>query len=489
MLISTCTMSSAQVKRVDLAGSWYPASKERLHEMLSRYLKQADTPKIEGKPIAIISPHAGYIYSGPVAAYGFRLLKNRNIKTAIVIGFSHRRYFDGIAVFNGDGIETPFGLIKVNKNITGELMNESEKIYSFPDAFKNENSVEMQLPFLQLVLDDFEIVLIAIGYQSYENSKLLGDALYNVLKNKRDFIIIGSTDMSHYLTYESANELDRETINIISKFDPDILYSESLINNHTLMCGIGAVCTTLIAAKKLGADKIHILKYANSGDTSGLVNNVVGYLSAAIIKSQTLKPDYATISKSSMFKKKGGSMFSKEQKNKLLKLARSSIIYYLKNGTYMAVKEEDRLLNKQMGAFVTLQKGGMLRGCIGNIVGRGPLYLTVRDMAVEAAIGDPRFPQVTLEEMKDITIEISVLSPLKKIDNPYDIVLGKHGVMVKNGFRSGVYLPQVATETGWSLEEFMSSLCAHKAGLNPDAWRTGECEIYTFTAEVFGEKE
>ena len=182
-------------------------------------------------------------------------------------------------------------------------------------------------------------------------------------------------------------------------------------------------------------------------------------------------------------------MLNKEQKQKILKLARDSIAYYLKTGKRLEVKESDIVLNKEMGAFVTLHKNGSLRGCIGNIIGRGPFYLTVRDMAVASAVEDPRFSKVASKETDEIDIEISALSQLEKIDDPKKIEVGKHGVLVKQGFQSGVYLPQVAKETGWTRDEFMTSLCGEKAGIDPDAWKRGECEIYIFTAEVFGEKE
>ena len=181
-------------------------------------------------------------------------------------------------------------------------------------------------------------------------------------------------------------------------------------------------------------------------------------------------------------------MLSDEQRKRMLKLARDSIMFYLKEEKPMPVKEDDPILNKEMGAFVTLHKHGQLRGCIGNMIGRGPFYLTVRDMAIEAATGDSRFASVTLDEMNDIDIEISALSPMQKIADPEKIEVGKHGVMVRSGFQSGVYLPQVATETGWNREQFMNSLCGHKAGMAFDAWKKGQCEIYIFTAEVFGEK-
>ena len=148
---------------------------------------------------------------------------------------------------------------------------------------------------------------------------------------------------------------------------------------------------------------------------------------------------------------------------------------------------EDEVFKTVMGVFVTLHYDHQLRGCIGNIVGTKPLYMGVRDMAIAASTQDSRFRPVAKDELENIHIEISVLSPLKKITSPEEIVMGKHGVLVRSNFRSGVYLPQVATETGWSKEEFMNSLCSQKAGLAPDAWKKGECDIYVFSAEVFQE--
>lgn len=182
-------------------------------------------------------------------------------------------------------------------------------------------------------------------------------------------------------------------------------------------------------------------------------------------------------------------MLNREQKKKLLEIARGSIEVYLKTGKRMNLTEVDPVLLKEMGAFVTLKENEELRGCIGNLIGAGPLYLTVCDMAVEAAVGDPRFTAVELPELKKIEIEISVLSPMEKVDSADKIELGKHGVLVRKGMQSGVFLPQVAAETGWNKEEFLSNLCLHKAGLAPDAWKDKRIEMYIFTAEVFSEKE
>lgn len=180
-------------------------------------------------------------------------------------------------------------------------------------------------------------------------------------------------------------------------------------------------------------------------------------------------------------------LLTQNQKEKVLEIAQKTLTQKIKEDKTYQPQAGDDQLKKEFGVFVTLRKGDKLRGCIGSIVAREPLYLGVRDMAISAASQDPRFAPVSESELAEITIEVSVLSPLKKIDNPDEIILGKHGVLVKKGFQSGVFLPQVADETGWSKQEFMDNLCAHKAGLPSDCWQRGECDIFVFSAEVFSE--
>lgn len=473
----------AATKTADKAGSWYPGNSEELRAMIKKCLDKAAAPKITGDIIGIISPHAGYVFSAPCAAYGYKELEDRGIKTAVIVGFNHATRHDGIAVCDYDSYKTPLGEVKIDKTISDELIKQNSKIYAMKEAFNDEQSTELQVPYLQTVLKDFSIVVISIGDQSLANCNILSDALYNVLKTRHNYVLIASTDMSHYLPYDKNNEVDKFSMELIKKFSGSALYFESMKHNHRLMCGFGAVTAVMDACKKLGADEVVILNHINSGDITFDRSNVVGYLSAAFVKGgvQTAEANTAFIKEG----EKG--MFTEEEKDKMLKLARDTITAYLKDGKKLEVKETDPLLNEEMGAFVTLHKKGNLRGCIGNIIGSGPFYLTVRNMAIESATGDPRFSPVTPDEMKDIDIEISALSPIEKITDPDKIIMGKHGVIVKQGYRSGVYLPQVATETGWSRDEFMDSLCMHKAGISPTAWRTGQCEIYIFTAEVFGE--
>ena len=182
-------------------------------------------------------------------------------------------------------------------------------------------------------------------------------------------------------------------------------------------------------------------------------------------------------------------MLNIQQRKKLLKIARESLQSYLQTGKKLQVRETDPVLNQKTGAFVTLHKNGELRGCIGSLAGSQALYLTVLDMAIEAGTDDPRFPALNLSELKDLQIEISVLSALERIDSAEKLELGRHGVLVKSGIRSGVFLPQVAAETGWSKEEFLNYLCAQTAGLPADAWKDINTELYIFGAEVFSEEE
>jgi AmmeMemoRadiSam system protein A len=177
------------------------------------------------------------------------------------------------------------------------------------------------------------------------------------------------------------------------------------------------------------------------------------------------------------------------QKHILLKVARDTVEAVINGKQPPKISSDDAVLNAHCGCFVTLKNKGELRGCIGQFVADKPLIELVNDMAVASATGDPRFmaDRITPEEVKDLDIEISVLSPLKKTDNPLNLRLGIDGIYIKKGYANGCFLPQVATETGWSKEEFLSYCCSHKAGLKPDAWKDKNTQVYLFTAEIIEE--
>ena len=474
--------ADAKDKYSDLSGTWYKSSPEALHNQLSAYLKKAAIPRMPGEIISVISPHAGYSYSGPVAAYSFKALQAQNPKTIVIVGFTHNSRFPGlISVFTGGAFVTPLGRAVIDAEVSDRLLSFSQAIQSVPEAFDNENSVEMLLPLAQTALPDARFVLVAISDQQQATADIFAEALYEILRREKDIVAVASTDMSHFLAQKHAVKKDTSTINKIKEMDPESFYRYSLDNSHELMCGQGAVYAVMKASIKVGADSFKVLKYATSGDISGDASHVVGYLSAVFL---TTKPrSFPEISH-----KEENEMFSSEEKRNLLKIARNTIEKYLTDGNMPDVEELSDGLNAELGGFVTLHQDGSLRGCIGRMEGEGPFYRTVMEMAVAAAVNDFRFRPVRLGDLDSIDIEISALSPMRKISETSEIEMGKHGVMVTMGKRSGVYLPQVAVETGWTREEFMNSLCEHKAGIPRSAWKTGEADIYVYTAEVFGEK-
>lgn len=481
---------SVSAKKADLAGVWYKSSPDLLRKEIGDYLSAASIGDFGGEIIGCIAPHAGIRFSGPIAAYTYKAIAYQKPSKIIVVGFSHKLHIsDCIAVFSEENFQTPLGGVSVDSGLSKKFIEYSPKFRKFPKAFVSENSIELQLPFIASMFKNTEVVLLAMCDQDKNLSQFLSDALYNVLKDEKDFVIVASSDMCHYLPYFEAEKTDKETMELIKKFDPEEFYSGSLKTKHKLMCGYGAVYSVMRASRLLGANEAIILKYANSGDFEPATKNrVVGYVSALFAKKKET-PDTAPGESLKKDEGRNQDMLNESQRKELLKLARDTIKLYLETGQRFAPELTDEKLKQLMGAFVTLHKNGRLRGCIGRMIATGPLDLTIRDMAIASATQDSRFSPVTAEELKDIDIEISVLSPMKKITDYEQIVMGKHGVMVEEGFRSGIYLPQVADETGWTRDEFMNNLCVNKAGISSNAWKNGSCNISVFTAEVFGEKE
>ena len=475
--LAALPLMAQDIQDAELAGSWYSGSPDILRKTIENYLALAEPNSLEGELLALISPHAGIDYCGKVAAWGFKVASLKPIDLVIVVGSSHRMDYDGTAVFDKEGFKTPLGVLYTDKELLAKITRH-DNIFADAKPFKGENSIELLLPFIQTALGNPKVLLLAMGQQSFQNAQILADALYKILKDQKNFLLIASTDLSHYLTQKEAEAIDAGTAKLIVKLEPEELFSASSGQNR--MCGTAAVAAVEIVAKKLGADNAVILKQATSFDAGGDKTRVVGYLSAAFFKQAN---EEGKIKESEPME----TSLNSQQKKELLKIARNTIDLYLRKEEILEPETQDSGLKETQGVFVTLRKAGELRGCIGNIIGSYPLYLGVRDMAIAAATEDPRFPTVAKDELSNIEIEISVLTPLRKITNPDEIILGTHGVLVKQGFGSGVFLPQVATETGWNKEQFMNSLCAHKAGIAEDAWKRGACEIHIFTAQIFSE--
>lgn len=464
-----------EVKQPNVAGAFYPDDPKQLSSMIDSFMEQAIPKEQPGEIFALISPHAGYGFSGQTAAYGYKLIKGKPYTTVIIIGPSHHYGFDRASVWPEGYFQTPLGRVEVDKEFTQKILYKDPLLVFEPKAFSKEHSIEVQIPFLQRTLGEgkWKIVPIIIGDCTFKDCLTLANILKDAIGTRRDVLVVASTDMYHGYDYEEAEFTDKLTMLYLEKMDPQELYY-GLRESRIQLCGGFSVVVAMLLAKDLGHTKIDILKYTNS----------------AVVTGKKVKGEWTVGYSSSVIDQpKGESMLlNKDQKARLLGIARKTIEHYLKTGKKLEVVETDPVLNEKMGAFVTLHEYGQLRGCIGNIVGTKPLYITVRDMAIESAVGDPRFKPVELAELKNIDIEISALSPLERVDSADRIELGKHGVLVKRGFNSGVFLPQVATETGWSKEEFLSSLCAHKAGIPADAWKDKDTELYIFSAEVFSER-
>jgi AmmeMemoRadiSam system protein B/AmmeMemoRadiSam system protein A len=470
---------------------FYPADTVKLTKEIADFYNKAKKEEIPGKIVALISPHAGYIYSGQVAAYGYKTLEDSKYQTVVVISPTHAVYFKGASIYNGKAYQTTLGTILVDKELALELSKIDKRIYlsdvghstSGPRA---EHALEVQLPFLQIILGNFKLIPIVLGpdddYGMYE---ALGKALAKVLKGK-DALIVASSDLSHYHPYTEAERLDSTVIKDVNAFNPRTLF-EDLTSNQCEACGGGPIISAMIAAKELGANKAKVVKYANSGDVTGDKAGVVGYMSAVLYntkKSPDDPPERKT-AKGKVENKKTESGLSDKDKAFLLKLAKETIECKVKGTKCPDYKITSEILKENRGAFVTIKKRGDLRGCIGYIQAIKPLYQTVQEMAEAAALNDPRFEPVTQDELKDLEIEISVLTPLKKITDANQIQVGVHGILLRRGYYSGLLLPQVATENHWDRKTFLEQTC-FKAGMyDKDCWKDKDAEIYIFSAEVF----
>lgn len=470
VFLNACSSGAQETKHPNVSGSFYPSSPKVLSEKIDSYLKDAIVPEINGKIIALISPHAGYAYSAAIASHGYKLIQGTDYNTVIVLAPSHYHNFIGISVWPKGKFNTPLGDIEVDSDFAGQLMKELDWARFVPEAFAKEHSLEVQLPFVQKVLPGAKIVPIVMGSPSLSYAEDLAAKLKEIIKSRKDVLVIASTDLSHFHPYHDAKVIDKKTMGYFEGIDCKGLWQAEMGGDAEL-CGIAPVMTVLSFAKDNDA-KIKILKYANSGDVAGDFSRVVGYVSAVFYRGDNPK---------------GDAMLTIEQRKTLLKIARESMENYVTTGKRKEFSVDDPQLTRHQGAFVTLNKSGLLRGCIGRIVSNSPLYEVVADMAIEAAIDDPRFPPVKAKELKDIEIDISVLSPIEEIKGTNQIEVGKHGIIIRRGFFQGLLLPQVATEYGWDRETFLKHTCL-KAGLPEDAWKDKTTQISIFSAEVFSEK-
>jgi len=464
-----------------VAGQFYPAEPQELRNQLQGLFRRAVPPKGAKNVLAVIVPHAGYVFSGEVAASGFNQIDpDKKYENIFIIGSSHQVAFDGAAVYTKGDFLMPMGKVKVNVDLGKELVRKNPLFTDRPDAHLYEHSLEVEIPFLQYRLKhDFQIVPIVIGTHAPETCARIAETLKPYLNARNLFVV--STDLSHYPNYEDAKKVDRLTLDAIASNSPETLLRTLKENDRkniprlaTSLCGWTSVLTLLYMTARDPSITYTIVDYRNSGDSIyGDHVRVVGY--GAVCVSRKENP--------------GEFALTEKDKRDLLTIARKTIKAFVERQEMPSVDVNTLSTNLKTpcGAFVTLHKNGMLRGCIGRFEPHEPLYKVVQQMAIASATEDFRFPPVEPSEVDKLEIEISVLTPLRKIKSIDEIELGKHGIYIKKGGRAGTFLPQVATETGWTKEEFLGHCARDKAGLGWNGWK--EADIYVYEALVFSEKD
>jgi AmmeMemoRadiSam system protein B/AmmeMemoRadiSam system protein A len=489
VIILMCALASfnlsgqEKARKAAAAGTFYPADKPSAMQMLSDCFGMYPGKTPDQSLVAVIVPHAGWVFSGPVAAAAYSLVPaDKKFEHIFLIGPSHYVYLQGASIDTGFGYaETPLGNARIDAELGEKLIKENSCFSYNPDAHKKEHCLEVQLPFLQFHLQSMPpVVPIIIGCEDLEVIKEVAAALKPYLNRKNLFVI--SSDFSHYPKYEDAVKVDGLTGKAVETGSLDKFIevlsdnSESGIPNlATSACGQAAIAVLMCMTAGASTFKYEHLKYQNSGDTSfGGKDEVVGYHAFAITCDAP--------------ENEGGFSLTEAERSTLLGIARKSIENRLNrdNAPGYEGMELSAALKEKCGAFVTLNEGGELRGCIGHFGSDTPLYKVVDSMAKEAAFGDPRFFPVRKDELERIEIEISVLTPMKRIKSADEFTLGKQGIYMEKNGRGGTFLPQVAEETGWTKEEFLGHCAADKAGIGWDGWKTAD--LYTYEALVFKEK-
>ena len=479
------------VRPATQANRFYTGGARELSEEVDSFLALHAADRQYADLAALIVPHAGYYFSGNVAAAAYQSIPDgKAYKRIFLLGPSHHEWLDGASVNTEfDYYSTPLGNVKVDVE-TAQKLIETERlrvgeqgsgisVFSYhAKAHDREHCLEVQLPFLQRRFGKVPpIVPIIISTNDFRKLQRIAETLKPYMTEENLFVI--SSDFSHYPKYEDACEVDARTGKAVESGDVERFIAQleenarsGVRNLATSACGELAIATLMLMMQDGGYEVKHLL-YQNSGDIDDHDHSrVVGYHAFAIVRSGQQRTN-------TVF------MLSDDEKQMLKDIALTSIKDSLdgKRIEQPALNSEHSTLNSKCGAFVSLHKLGRLRGCIGHFGEDVPLHEIVAEMARAAAFEDPRFMPVTRDELDDIDIEISVLTPMRRIQNLDEFQLHKHGIYIKKGYRSGTFLPQVADEVNWTKEEFVGHCAQDKAGIGWDGWK--DAELYVYEAIVF----
>ena len=475
IMMTTCSgqEKESKVRPATQAGRFYEAHPQRLAEEVDSFLSL----HAESKPIdnlaALIVPHAGYYFSGNVAATAYKCIDTKKAyKRVFLLGPSHHEWLNGASVnCEADYYLTPLGKVKVDRDVAAELMAADNILSYRPEAHDREHCLEVQLPFLQRCMKEVPpIVPIIISTNDFSKLQRIAEVLKPYFTDENLFIV--SSDFSHYPSYEDACEVDAKTGKAIESGDVEQFINaieenarSAKRNLATSACGELAIAALILMMDR--SYEVKHLLYQNSGDVEdGDHNRVVGYHAFAILRGAEKTFSLST-----------------DEKLILKNIALQSIKDSLDGKSISKFSNLNSNLSTKCGAFVSLHKQDRLRGCIGHMAEDIPLCEVVAEMARAAAFEDPRFMPVTADELPDIDIEISVLTPMRRIKSLDEFELHRHGIYIRKGFRSGTFLPQVADEVNWTKEEFVGHCSQDKAGLGWDGWR--DAELYTYEAIVF----
>ena len=479
--MNTCNGQKTEpvVRPATQADRFYDGNAGRLSQEVDSFLALHRGSKQYNNVAALIVPHAGYYYSGNVAASAYMTLPTEKpYKRIFLLGPSHHEWLDGASVnTEADYYATPLGNVKVDGE-TARRLAATNSVFTYrPEAHDREHCLEVQLPFLQRRFGDVPpIIPIIISTNDFNKLKRMAEVLKPYLTDENLFIV--SSDFSHYPSYEDACKVDAKTGKAVESGDVEEFIAtinanarSGIRNLATSACGELAIVTLMLMLDHSPVTyEVKHLMYQNSGDIDDHDHSrVVGYHSFAFLR------------------KEAGFSLPDEDKRLLKEIALKSIRDSL-DGKRIEKADSSILalhssLKQKCGAFVSLHKQGRLRGCIGHFGENVPLHEIVAEMARAAAFEDPRFSPVQREELDDIDIEISVLTPMRRIQSLDEFQLHRHGIYIRKGYRSGTFLPQVADEVNWTKEEFVGHCSQDKAGLGWDGWR--DAELYVYEAIVF----